>query len=52
MYGSAGLQYCCWIVASAYLACIRQVATHICIARTPAEMAAETSSGPNDIDSE
>ena len=22
VYGSAGLQYCCWIVASAYLACI------------------------------
>ena len=26
--------------------------THICIARTLAEMAAETSSGPNDIDIE
>ena len=40
-----------WIVASVYLVCI-SASTHICIARTLAEMAAETSSGPNDNDKE
>ena len=50
VYGSACLQYCCWIVASTYLACIN-AGTHICIAHTLVELpAAETSSGPNDID--
>ena len=45
VYGSACSQYCHWIVASAYLACV-SAGTHICIAHTLAEMAAETLSGP------
>ena len=48
VYGIVCLQYCHWIVASAYLACI-SAHTHISIACTLAEIVAETSSGPDDI---
>jgi len=37
--------------SAVHLACIN-AGTHICIAHTPAELAAETLSGPNDIDIE
>jgi len=42
VHRSACLQYCRWVVASA--------GTHLCIAHTLVQMAAETLPGPIDID--